>query len=79
LNNLLIRDILFLSLMFVYENPHASVYSLTLHGLYSTRNMANKGLMQYPLLATRKFVVTLLDARRIDFHVSLVSLQGQLL
>jgi hypothetical protein len=63
--------------MCVHEIPCASVYSSALQGLYSTRNVGNKGLMQYPLLPTRKPVVTLLDARRIDFRMSLVSLQGR--
>jgi competence transcription factor ComK len=61
----------------VCENPLALLYPLALHGLYN--NMSNNGWMQYPLLPTRKSVVTLLNARRIDFHMSLVSLQGQVL
>jgi hypothetical protein len=51
--------------------------AFALHGLYN--NMGNNGRTQYPLLPTRKSVVTLLNARRIDFHMSLMSLQGQLL
>jgi hypothetical protein len=61
----------------VRENPRAQSHPLALHGLYS--NMSNNDWMQYPLLPTRKSVETLLNARRIDFHMSLVSLQGQLL